>query len=55
MERGYDQPRPRRKTLSQDPEKNRRSAAGRRENSRFAIFMSEFLGIHANGIRVPGT
>jgi hypothetical protein len=55
MEQGYVQPRPRRKTLSHGRQKNRRSAAECREKVRFAIFMSEFLGIHANGNLVPGT
>jgi len=55
MEQGYVQPRPRRKTLLRGGEKNRRSAPGRREKVHFAIFMSEFLGIHANGIRLPAT
>jgi hypothetical protein len=36
-------------------EKNRRSAAGRREKARFAIFMSEFLDNHVNENRLPGT
>jgi len=55
IDRGYVDPRPRRKTLSQDREKNPRCAAECGEKARFAIFMSEFLAIHANGNRVPGT
>jgi hypothetical protein len=54
MEQGYVQPRPGRKTLSLGAEKNPCSAAKRREKARFAIFMSEFLAIHANGIRLSG-
>jgi hypothetical protein len=55
MQQGYVQPRPRRKALSRDRKKNCRSTPGRREKARFAIFMSEFIGIHANGNRLPGT
>ena len=55
MARGYVQPRPRRKALSTGLGKKSSSAAAVAGKAGFAIFMSEFLGIHANRNRVPGT